>query len=620
MGGYHDDVAIADDATATILAVLRQVAHAHTSLSGSDSTLAPRAAAARARGVSCVLALQRRVDEIPAAWTFYYDPIDGTPLPGRSWEPAALAPLETASLLDELIADSLPSREAEWAAHGAAAWLARAGLSGYAYHDFDLTPVRGAAPSWPRLIALDDGRPLFSNRDGVPRGDWTQLTDRRSGYIWYGTGPAGVLERYRAWASTHPAWGALAPAKVPTDTVALLPGRAVERDTTSLVAPPRLRDRPRAEREGWARYVARSRELASLDRAAMDVELRAAGRSAMVRAPWSHDFSVTRAMTPAWFTTDSARRAAESILSYQTPTGGWSKHVNFWAGVRLPGMSYNGESADWRFIPTIDNSSTTEEIRFLALADAARGDVRYRAAIDAGVRYLLEAQMPTGCWPQVFPLEGGYHDAATFNDDAIVNVAQLMRDIAAGRLQVSAPELRGRARVAERGAIRCMLDAQVRANGQLTIWGQQHDPVTLRPTSARSYELASLGADESAHVASFLLATPGDDPRIARAVRSAANWFRANAMSDLVYERNQLAERAGAPPLWGRMVDLETGRPIFVNRDGVKSYDYSHLTDRRTGYRWFTAAPAEFLRDYERHTAAPAPASVHRNSPSSSRP
>jgi len=41
--------------------------------------------------------------------------------------------------------------------------------------------------------------------------------------------------------------------------------------------------------------------------------------------------------TPAWFATDSARRIAESILSFQAPNGGWSKHVDFAAHSRQPG-------------------------------------------------------------------------------------------------------------------------------------------------------------------------------------------------------------------------------------------------------------------------------------------
>src|SRR5256714_5512087 len=309
-------------------------------------------------------------------------------------------------------------------------------------------------------------------------------------------------------------------------------------------------------------------------------------------------------MTPQWFASDSGRRMAESVLSYQTPSGGWSKHVDFTAGVRLPGQSYFSETADWRYIATIDNASTTEEIRFLALADRVHADARYRAAVIRGVGYLLDAQMRNGCWPQVFPLQGGYHDAATFNDDAIVNVARLLESVAAGDFAFVPDRLRRRAGSAVMSAVGCMLDAQVVVGGRRTVWGQQHDPITLAPTSARSYELTSLAADESVGIARFLMSRPSPDSRVVGAVHAASDWFLAHRIEGLEYGRYQLTRRDGAGPLWGRMVEIETGRPIFSNRDGVKLYDYERLTDRRSGYRWFTSAPAGFLREYERWATA----------------
>ncbi|MFL5608355.1 MAG: pectate lyase [Gemmatimonadaceae bacterium] len=388
------------------------------------------------------------------------------------------------------------------------------------------------------------------------------------------------------------------PRNNPIDSIARLPGWQVEADTGSLLAPARLAALPAAERGRWEAYVARSRELSRLDHRVMAGELAARGRDTMARAPWTHAFEVTDGMTTCWFGSDSARRIAESILSYQTPSGGWSKHVDFAAGPRAPGQSWFSETSEWRYIATIDNSSTTEEIRFLARIDAVRPDARYRQAVLRGIAYLLDAQMPTGCWPQVYPLQGGYHDAATFNDDAIVHVSRLLRDVRNGEIpNVPASMRRDAGRAVER-AVDCMLGAQVVLAGRLTVWGQQHDPLTLAPVSARSYELASLTGHESAGVASFLLSLPSPNGRVVRAVHAAADWFRANRIDTLAYHGYMLEHRVDAAPLWARMVDLETGRPIFSNRDGVKLYDFERLTDRRTGYRWFTPAPADFLRDY----------------------
>ena len=52
--------------------------------------------------------------------------------------------------------------------------------------------------------------------------------------------------------------------------------------------------------------------------------------------------------------------------------------------------------------------------------------------------------------------------------------------------------------------------------------------------------------------------------------------------------------------MWARLAELGTDRPIFSNRDGVKLYDWNQLTDRRSGYAWYSYEPASALRRYER--------------------
>jgi PelA/Pel-15E family pectate lyase len=61
-----------------------------------------------------------------------------------------------------------------------------------------------------------------------------------------------------------------------------------------------------------------------------------------------------------------------------------------------------------------------------------RSAAAYRASLLRGVDYLLAAQFPNGGWPQVWPLEGGYHDAITFNDDATVQTMRLLNGVGGG--------------------------------------------------------------------------------------------------------------------------------------------------------------------------------------------
>jgi PelA/Pel-15E family pectate lyase len=384
----------------------------------------------------------------------------------------------------------------------------------------------------------------------------------------------------------------------PMDSIRKLPSYRPAYDTVTLLSAARIAKYGGDKLVAWNAYLSRSREQYTRDTAAMRSELRAASMAAIVRAPYTHDFSVKPWMTAAWFAADTARRMAEIILSFQAPNGGWSKHVDFTLHSRGRGESYFAESADWEWISTIDNDATTEEIRFLVLADRARHDARYGAAITRGIDYLLDSQYPNGCFPQVFPLEGSYHDAATFNDNASVNVLRLFADVATGAFHYPSAAQRQRAAAAAHNGIDCILDAQVRVGATLTAWGQQHDPLTLEPTSARSYELTSLTALESAEIVDYLMSVSSPTDRVVRSVYAATDWLRAVPLRGLAYDHYQLTSSPNAPPLWGRLYEIGTNRVIMANRDGVTLYDWNKLTDRRSGYGWYTTKPAETLATF----------------------
>jgi len=357
-----------------------------------------------------------------------------------------------------------------------------------------------------------------------------------------------------------------------------------------------------SERGAWRSYLARSDSLLRLDRGVIAAELRSLGRARMARAPYAREsFTLHGHMRGAWFRSDSARRLAANILSFQTPSGGWSKHVAFDSGARAAAMSFFSENERWSYIATIDNNSTTEQMRFLAEAFESTGDQRYRQSLGRGFEYLLAAQYPNGCWPQVYPLAGGYHDAATFNDDATVNVLKVIRDVAQreDRMPGFAAEQRAGAAAALDRGVECILATQVVVGGRRTVWGQQHDPLTLVPVRARRYEPPALAGRESAGITAFLMDLRRPGAGVIQAGHAAVDWLRSNAKYGVEYTADGVAERAGAGPVWARMTEIGTNRPIFSNRDGAVLYDHRLLTDRATGYAWFTTEPAGVLVDYE---------------------
>ena len=112
---------------------------------------------------------------------------------------------------------------------------------------------------------------------------------------------------------------------------------------------------------------------------------------------------------------------AASILSFQSPEGGWPKNT---ITTTAP---YTGE--DRKLQPTFDNGATTDELRFPGPHGDVRGDARYRQAFAKGLDYILKAQYPTGGWPQFYPPSRQYHRHITFNDDAMVRLMTFLREV-----------------------------------------------------------------------------------------------------------------------------------------------------------------------------------------------
>jgi PelA/Pel-15E family pectate lyase len=370
----------------------------------------------------------------------------------------------------------------------------------------------------------------------------------------------------------------------------------------SLLSTRRIAALPDSGRVVWTRYVDTSRAVQALDRDSMARELRALGRERPTRAPYLrapfHEIADA-------FHGDTARRVADIVLSFQTPSGGWSKHVDMTIRPRQQGESYYSESDGWQYIATIDNGATTGQMRFLAAVAEATGEARYRAAFLRALEYLRRAQFPNGCWPQVYPLQGGYHDAATFNDDATVNVLRLLRDITRGRMAWMSTSDRERVATMLARGVDCILASQVIVARRRTAWGQQHDPLTLAPVQARSYEPASLSGRESAGITELLMTLRTPDGRAVEAVHAAVDWFRTTAIHGYEYDFERgLTAKPGAGPIWARMYEIGTNRPIFSNRDGVIRYDWNDLTDRRSGYAWFGEEPKAVLERYKRWSRA----------------
>src|SRR5262249_29696270 len=145
------------------------------------------------------------------------------------------------------------------------------------------------------------------------------------------------------------------------------------------------------------------------------------------------------------------------------------------------------------------NRSTTEEMYFLAAVWHATKREDCKAGFIKGLNFIFASQYPNGGWPQVYPLEGGYHDDITFNDDAMTRILELLQAITRNEpyyafLDESQRQKAGEALAA---GIRCVLKTQVVQDGKKTVWCAQYDAVALQPAAARKMEPATLSGTES---------------------------------------------------------------------------------------------------------------------------
>ncbi|HEX8889403.1 MAG TPA: pectate lyase [Pyrinomonadaceae bacterium] len=315
---------------------------------------------------------------------------------------------------------------------------------------------------------------------------------------------------------------------------------------------------------------------------------------------------------PEWYASDEAVRIADNVLLYQRETGGWPKNIDM-AQVLTEQERLALVKQKQEVDSTIDNSATYTQLAYLARVFTAKKLERHREAFLKGFDYLIKAQYANGGWPQYYPLREGYYTHITYNDNAMIGVLRLLRDVARKKPDYSFVDEDRRqtaARAVEKG-IECILKTQVVVEGTRTVWCAQHDEVTLAPAPARKFEPVSLSGYESVGIVKFLMGIEHPNEQVINAIEAAINWFEKTKINGIrLVEKKDASKLHGfdrvvvrdeaASPLWARFYEIGTNRPIFSGRDSVIKYDVSQIEDeRRNGYRWYVDDPEELLsKDY----------------------
>ena len=303
---------------------------------------------------------------------------------------------------------------------------------------------------------------------------------------------------------------------------------------------------------------------------------------------------------------------AENMLLYQRAIGGWPKAVNEikvdYKKTLTPQERKAVIADSLKNDPTIDNSATTKEIRYLVTAYKKTNNNKYLKAAEKGIAYLLKAQYPTGGWPQYYPDFSSYRGQITYNDDAMVNVLNIMQDIVEGakNFEIVSPTFVPSAKDAVALGVGCILRTQIKVDGKLTAWCAQYNRNTLQPEMARKFELASISGQESVGILKFLMRQKNPSSDIIAAVEAGVNWLEYVKIKGFKYvdidapnEPNG-KDRVILPDtnstIWARFYEIESNKPFFSGRDSDKKYDLRQIeVERRTGYGWYGTWPATLL-------------------------
>ncbi|WP_223254387.1 pectate lyase [Bacillus sp. HNG] len=292
---------------------------------------------------------------------------------------------------------------------------------------------------------------------------------------------------------------------------------------------------------------------------------------------------------------NDAIRKANNLLTWQMDHGGWTKN---WPYIYERPWNGSEPRSEWIAngveLGTIDNDATIKEILFLAEIYRETGDVRYKESIEKGFEFLFKLQYDTGGFAQVFPRRGNYSDYVTFNDEAMINVLEMMDDVLAKRYPFDSDVIDDsytqKIKQSIESGIDYILKSQIKVDGKLTAWCAQHDPYTLEPREARAYEHPSISGSESIGIIRFLMSRPQTE-EIKQSVRAALEWVDAVKLENTRYvsgdPNNVYFVEDPNSTAWYRFYEIATNKGIFSGRDGVIKYDIMEIEEeRRNGYSW----------------------------------
>ncbi len=317
-----------------------------------------------------------------------------------------------------------------------------------------------------------------------------------------------------------------------------------------------------------------------------------------------------------YYKPNQIKEIADNILLYQQKNGGWPKNYDMLAILTPEQKAILKKGRDSSHT-SFDNGATYSQVEYLAKAYSKLKDEKYKQACLKGIDFILKAQYSNGGWPQFYPDTSGYRKYITFNDDAMVGIMNVLHHIVQNKPYYSFidKDVHEKVNEAFNRGINCILKCQIKEDGKLTVWCQQHDNIDFHPCGARTFELPSKCGEESTGITLLLMSIEHPNKEIINSVRSAVDWFKNSEIHGIKVERikapkvvfkyrtsvtdKKVVKDPAAPPIWARFYTLKGNKPFFTDRNSVPVYSLSEVgRERRDGYTWYTYEPQKVLDEF----------------------
>ena len=164
------------------------------------------------RGIDCILKTQVKQNGKLTAWCAQYDAKTLQPAKARMFELPSLSGMESVGIVRFLMRIEDPSKDIISSVKGAMEWFDKVKIVGYKFVDIAapneasgkdrvFVPDDKGGVIWARFYDLETNEPFFTGRDSQRKKTVAEIeNERRTGYAWYGTWPAKLIEKeYPAW-------------------------------------------------------------------------------------------------------------------------------------------------------------------------------------------------------------------------------------------------------------------------------------------------------------------------------------------------------------------------------------------------------------------------------------